>query len=118
MGNPSRTQKKIGSMATKEVLCLVLLSGLCLALARSYNQQTGLEGAQVYPPPVSPFLRSHFVTASTPSLGLPTHGRETLTPSVVLVGLASVMSTATPTAATNNQPPARQGASLPRPVRC
>merc|ERR1711970_1028308 len=35
MGNPSRTQKKIGSMAAKGVLCLVLLSGLGLALAVS-----------------------------------------------------------------------------------
>ena len=34
---------------------------------------------------------------------------ETLTTSVVLLGLASVMSTATPTVATNSQPPAQQG---------
>ena len=38
-------------MAAKGVLCLVLLSGLGLALARSYEQITGLEWAQVYPPP-------------------------------------------------------------------
>merc|ERR1711934_326544 len=36
MGNPVKQQQsKIGSMASKEVLCLLLLSGLGLALARS-----------------------------------------------------------------------------------
>merc|ERR1712055_646901 len=109
----SSSQRKIGRMAAKGVLCLVLLSGLGLALARSYNQQTGLEWVQVYPPPQP---ASHFVSASTPSLGLPTNGRETRVSSVVVPGLASAMLTATPTVATYKKPPAQQGASLPRPV--
>merc|ERR1712032_772660 len=61
---------------------------------------------------------NHFVTASTPSLGLAMHTEETQTPSVGLVDLDAVMFPATLTVATSNQLPVHQGASLPTPVMC
>merc|ERR1711997_1055351 len=60
--------------------------------------------------------QSQFVTASTPSLGLPMTTGETQTPSVGPVGLASVMFPAMLTVVTSNQLPVHQGASLSKPV--
>merc|ERR1712212_97597 len=59
---------------------------------------------------------NHYVTASTPSLGLAMHTEETQTPSVGPVGLASVMFPAMLTVVTFNQLPVHQGASLSKPV--
>merc|ERR1711936_1235604 len=59
---------------------------------------------------------SHFVTASTPLLGLSMHTGEIQTHSVGQVGLASAMFPAMLTVVTSNQLPAHQGASLSRPV--
>jgi len=59
---------------------------------------------------------NHFVTASTPSLGLPMHTEETQTPSVGPVDLDSAMFPAMLTVATSNQLPVHQGASLSKPV--
>merc|ERR1712228_692754 len=59
---------------------------------------------------------NHYVTASTPSLGLAMHTGETQTPSVGPVGLDSVMFPAMLTVATSNQLPVHQGASLSKPV--
>merc|ERR1719397_1458148 len=62
--------------------------------------------------------QSQFVTASTPSLGLPMIIGETQTPSVGPVGLASAMFPAMLTVATSNQLLADQGVSLSMPVMC
>merc|ERR1739842_112999 len=61
---------------------------------------------------------NHFVTASTPSLGLAMPTGETQSPSVGPVGLASAMFPAMLTVATSNQLPPHQGASLSTPVMC
>jgi len=61
-------------------------------------------------------MTSHFVNASTPSMGLAMHTGETQTPSVVPMGLASAMFPATLTATTSNPLLAQQGASLEQPV--
>merc|ERR1711936_1233236 len=62
--------------------------------------------------------QSQFVTASTPSLGLPMIIGETQTPSVDPVGLASAMFPAMLTVVTSNQLPVHQGASLSMLVMC
>merc|ERR1712192_264693 len=63
--------------------------------------------------------QSHFVNASTPSLGLIMITGETQNPSVMdPMGLASAMFPATLTVATSVRLPADQGASLSTPVMC
>merc|ERR1711934_849268 len=57
-------------------------------------------------------ISSHFVNASTPSMGNPTHTGETRTPCVGPRDLGSATSTATLTVAISSILPAHQGASL------
>merc|ERR1739842_142685 len=61
---------------------------------------------------------NHFVTASTPSLGLAMPTGETQSPSVGPVGLASAMFPAMLTVVISNQLPVHQDASLSTPVMC
>merc|ERR1712130_638217 len=124
MGNPPeqqpeedptpRNQLKGNKMAAKGVFCFLLVSALA-TLATAYPE--GRDPLFDEPLPEMPFSkRCHFVSVSTPSLGLPMRTGETQTPSVGKMDLASVMCPATLTVATSSKPQAYQGASLSMPA--